>query len=104
MHYCLPNAEAGASADRTALVPVFAALESARYLRRQVEDAVTAVDEDLTDLWHEAAMLRHWIHVASTESSEYSALIDGLDDYVRRVETVLTNLAPSHEDGPQHDG
>ncbi len=92
MQHCLPGAEAGSSAERTPLVSVFAALESARHLRRQVEDAVTVVDEDLAHLWHELAMLRHWVEIARTESSEYSALVDGLGEYAGRVEGVLENL------------
>lgn len=92
MQHCLPGAEADWSAERTPLVSVFAALESARHLRRQVEDAVTVVDEDLAHLRNELAMLRHWVHVARDESSEYSALVDGLAEYAGRVERVLNDL------------
>lgn len=95
MQHCLPGAEAGWSAERTPLVSVFAALESARHLRRQVEDAATAVDEDHAHLRNELAMLRHWVQVAGSESDEYSALVDGLGDYADRVEDVLDDLARS---------
>ena len=95
MQHCLPSAEAGSSAERTHLVSVFAALESARHLRRQVEDAATAVDEDHAHLRDELTMLRHWVQVANAESNEYSALVDGLDDYAARVEGVLDGLTQS---------
>ncbi len=85
MKHCL----SGTKHEHDTLLPVFAALESARFLRREIDNADTAEAHELAQLRHEIAMLRHWLQVAGTGETDYTALGEGLWTFADQVEQRL---------------
>lgn len=73
----------------SSLVSVLTVLETARSVRLAV-DALELTDTDeVSRLRHQVAMLRHWLHVSHDEAPDYTALLDGLDEFVERIDGVL---------------
>lgn len=76
-------------AGTSSLVSVLTVLETARSVRLGV-DAVELTDiDEVSRLRHEVAMLRHWLDIGHDEAADYSALLDGLDEFAERVDGVL---------------
>lgn len=69
--------------------PVVAAVESARFLREQLDVLPTLTAADRATLQHELTMLQHWLQTAQTESGDYQAVVDGLAHVADQAEVLL---------------
>ena len=69
--------------------PVVAAVESARFLREQLDFLPTAGAADREVLQHELTALQHYLRAATTDSGEYQAVVDGFARFAQQAEVLL---------------
>lgn len=60
---------------------LFFALDSALFLRHEVDGFETGSETERTQLRQELAMLRHWLETADSGFDEYQALGEALVDF-----------------------
>lgn len=68
---------------------IFFALESASYLREEIDRVDTASDTEIMQLRQEVTMLRYWLETTGVELGDYHALSQGLADFVDKVQQRL---------------
>jgi len=82
------------------VLPVVAAVESARALRDQVEFLPTATTGEREMLRHELGLLRNWLQATEAETGDYHAVVDGLARFADAAETRLAETDTDGPDGP----
>lgn len=75
--------------EASSLMSVLTALETARSVRLSVDALELSDADEVSRVRHQVAMLRHWLHVGHGEAPEYSALLDGLDEFAERIDGLL---------------
>ncbi|MBE9375510.1 hypothetical protein IQ251_13740 [Saccharopolyspora sp. HNM0983] len=78
-----------APAGAASLLPVLTALETARSVRLEVDALEFSDADEVSRVRHQVAMLRHWLQLGHAEGVEYSALLDGLDEFAERTDARL---------------
>ena len=86
--------------DSSGVLSVMAAVESARFLREQVEFLPTATASERETLRHELGLLRHWLQTTDAESTDYHAVVEGLARFATTAETCLSEADTDGPDGP----
>lgn len=81
------------------VLPVVAAVESARFLREQLDLLPTTTANDRETLRHELVLLRHWLQSTEAESTDYQAVVDGLARFATNAEHLLTENDTNRPDG-----
>jgi hypothetical protein len=86
--------------DTAGVLPVVAAVESARSLREQVTSLPTATASERATLRHELALLRLWLQTTEAETTAYHAVVEGLTHFAASAETCLADAETEGPDGP----
>lgn len=81
------------------VLPVVAAVESARFLRDQLELLPAATPGERERLRQELGLLRQWLRTAEAETSGYRAVVEGLAGFAATADTLLSQAETSRPDG-----